>query len=220
MTVLNPVFSRSRLHWLPCRNEPSRLLSLKTSMSATSSSNNQQAVRSPPCWVQMANTATVVYPGRKDTEKYSGSRRPCPLSNRRLLFGLCSSVTFSWKAPAQMTSNPAPWNERLRGQSSCVYTRRILYAGLCLRRILRAVDRTLPCGSEPFSADCLDLGRWMPISCWSYTISSSPSLFNAEECTRSIFFSTVLGHAGIPFVHASRKTTCPSRLKAGRSMPL
>jgi hypothetical protein len=59
-----------------------------------------------------------------------------------------------------------------------------------LRRILRAVDRTLPCGSGPFSADCLDFGRRMPISCWSYAISSFPSPFNAEECMSSIFFST------------------------------
>jgi hypothetical protein len=58
-----------------------------------------------------------------------------------------------------------------------------------LRRILRAVDRTLPCGSEPFSADCLDLGSWTPISCWSYAISSFPPPFNDEECTRDTFFS-------------------------------
>jgi hypothetical protein len=65
-----------------------------------------------------------------------------------------------------------------------------------LRRILRAVDRTLPCGAASFSVErlkCVYLGRWISVSYWMPSLSSHryPTLDNAWEV-----FSSVLGTAG------------------------
>jgi len=137
------------------------------------------------------------------------------------LSGLCSSGTcdFFWKVPTQVTSNASPWNERLHWQLLCKYTRRILCAGHVSEQKfcgqwtgLRLVGLGL---SPPTAWTLVDGCRYHAGVTPSHHSHRYSMLKNAREVP-----SPVLGHAGIPLVHASRKTTCPSRLKAGRSMPL
>jgi hypothetical protein len=91
---------------------------------------------------------------------------------------------------------------------------------LSLRKISRAVDRTLPCGAESFSVggpQGVDLGCWISVSRWSCAIARFAAPSNGEEYMEVI--SSVLGHIGKALVRAARRTIRSSKLEAGRSIP-
>ena len=131
-------------------------------------------------------------------------------------------VILPWKTPSGMTSNAAPWNERLHGRSPCVYTGRTL--------VSKCVSEKDFAGSGPNFA----LWGWVPLhrmpgKVWILVAGSRyhagdapspasqrhPMLKNAWEVL-CIFLSTWAGKA---LVYADQRTVYYSRLKAGRSIP-
>jgi hypothetical protein len=96
---------------------------------------------------------------------------------------------------------------------------------LSLRRILRAVVRTLPCGAGSLSVgrpQGVGLSRWILVAGSRYQAGVAPPPYAWRHSMLKTAWevnSPVFGHTGKALVHAARRRICSSRLKAGRSIP-